>query len=397
MGGPVVAVRRDHRAVRQGPRDGRRLARPVATRSPARCSSASRRSTSRTSSSTSAARRCRPRRAAAPPPTRSPRSCRPSSSASCSCARGPNHAIDFDPDGTDQIPRLFDEFDKFAAATAGREVKGELPPGLRGDVPLLAARSRLPTSRPRPPPSGRRSATWRCSSRSRASTSSSGSSAEKGSALTDRERAILDERAAAARAWLDAYAPESARLVPIQRDAVPPRRRRARRRRSGDSSPGWPSARRARRRRAATPGRRSIFARRHGRGRAAGRRAFEAIYRAFLGRPNGPRAGWLLASLDPGVRRRPRRPRPAAARRRSAPHERRPAATARRAGRHPPGRDRQGRGPGARRPRARAGRPPAPAARRERGAQGGAERRLEADRRGDQGRRVARTAPRSRS
>ena len=41
----------------------------------------------------------------------------------------PNHAIDFDPDGTDQIPRLFDEFDKFAAATAGREVKGELPPG----------------------------------------------------------------------------------------------------------------------------------------------------------------------------------------------------------------------------------------------------------------------------
>ena len=28
-------------------------------------------------------------------------------------------------------------------------------------------------------------------------------------------------------------------------------------------------------------------------------RAFDAIYRAFLGRTNGPRAGWLLASLDP--------------------------------------------------------------------------------------------------
>ena len=28
------------------------------------------------------------------------------------------------------------------------------------------------------------------------------------------------------------------------------------------------------------------------------RRAFEAIYAAFLGRPNGPRAGWLLASLE---------------------------------------------------------------------------------------------------
>ncbi len=41
----------------------------------------------------------------------------------------PNQAIEFDPDGTDAIPRLFDEFDRFAAATAGREVKGELPPG----------------------------------------------------------------------------------------------------------------------------------------------------------------------------------------------------------------------------------------------------------------------------
>ncbi len=28
--------------------------------------------------------------------------------------------------------------------------------------------------------------------------------------------------------------------------------------------------------------------------------AFGAIYLAFLGRPNGPRAGWLLASLEPG-------------------------------------------------------------------------------------------------
>ncbi len=40
----------------------------------------------------------------------------------------PNHAIEFDPDGTDAIPRLFDESDRIAAATAGREVRGELPP-----------------------------------------------------------------------------------------------------------------------------------------------------------------------------------------------------------------------------------------------------------------------------
>ncbi|MER3487524.1 MAG: lysine--tRNA ligase, partial [Chloroflexota bacterium] len=36
--------------------------------------------------------------------------------------------------------------------------------------------------------------------------------AEKGSPLTPRERAILDERLAAARAWLERYAPDSARI-----------------------------------------------------------------------------------------------------------------------------------------------------------------------------------------
>jgi lysyl-tRNA synthetase class I len=29
------------------------------------------------------------------------------------------------------------------------------------------------------------------------------------------------------------------------------------------------------------------------------RAAFSTLYAAFLGRSNGPRAGWLLASLDP--------------------------------------------------------------------------------------------------
>src|SRR6266496_2201340 len=40
----------------------------------------------------------------------------------------PNSVIEFDPDGTDAIPRLFDEFDRAADATAGRPVKGTLPP-----------------------------------------------------------------------------------------------------------------------------------------------------------------------------------------------------------------------------------------------------------------------------
>ena len=32
--------------------------------------------------------------------------------------------------------------------------------------------------------------------------------------------------------------------------------------------------------------------------------AFAAIYLAFLGKPNGPRAGWLLLSIDPELVRR---------------------------------------------------------------------------------------------
>ena len=41
----------------------------------------------------------------------------------------PNQAIEFVPEGTDAVPRVFDEFDRFAAATAGRAVKGEIAPG----------------------------------------------------------------------------------------------------------------------------------------------------------------------------------------------------------------------------------------------------------------------------
>ena len=39
----------------------------------------------------------------------------------------PNVSFEFDPIGTDAIPRHMDEFDRLAAATAGRPVRGELP------------------------------------------------------------------------------------------------------------------------------------------------------------------------------------------------------------------------------------------------------------------------------
>ncbi len=131
----------------------------------------------------------------------------------------PNQAIEFDPDGTDAVPRLFDEFDRLAAATNGQEVKGELPPGYEAtfryalldpaaDVAAEAAAFRpafahlaLIVQIPGVDVAAR-------------------VEAEKGSALTERERAILAERVAAARAWLETYAPDRARLA-VRHDAVP--------------------------------------------------------------------------------------------------------------------------------------------------------------------------------
>jgi lysyl-tRNA synthetase class 1 len=207
----------------------------------------------------------------------------------------PNHAIDFDPDGTDQIPRLFDGFDTFAAATAGREVKTELAPGFdatfryslldpAADVAAEAALYR--------PAFNHLAMLVQIPGVDVAERAA----AEKGSALTPREVALLEERAAAARAWLEAYAPDTAR-VSVVRDAVPAaaadldatQRRflamlsNAAERQLPQGGEAWQAL---------------IFTLARD-DELPPRKAFEAIYRAFLGRANGPRAGWLLASLDP--------------------------------------------------------------------------------------------------
>ena len=119
--------------------------------------------------------------------------------------------------------------------------------------------------------------------------------AEKGSPLTDREAAELETRLAAVRRWLEAYAPERARIE-IRRDALPTAAEQLRPEQRGflralaeaahgdapASGEQWQAA---------------IFAvaAEHGLDAKA---AFNALYLAFLGRPNGPRAGWLLASLE---------------------------------------------------------------------------------------------------
>jgi len=205
----------------------------------------------------------------------------------------PNTAIEFDPDGTDAIPRLFDESDRLAGATAGREVRGELPPDHErvfavslvdpeADVAAEAAAyrpafSHLALLEQIPGVDVLERVT-----------------AEKGEPMTPRELEILDERRAAARAWLGTYAPDRARLT-VQRDALPPaaaaldeaQRAFLEALASGVEAGDWDGE----------TVQTAIFATASALGLPAGR-AFIAIYLAFLGRPSGPRAGWLLAALD---------------------------------------------------------------------------------------------------
>ena len=207
----------------------------------------------------------------------------------------PNQVIEFEPEGTDAIPRLFDEFDRFAAATAGKEVRGEIAPGYDGtfayslldpdaDVAAEATAFRPAFSHlalllqiPNVDLAAR-------------------VTAEKGSALTKRETAILDERVHAARAWLDAYAPDRAIVavrasVPTDAVAALEDDQRAYLAALGEHAAATPPS-------SGDAWQNAIFSVATERGLPNGQ-AFAALYAAFLGRMNGPRAGWLLASLEP--------------------------------------------------------------------------------------------------
>jgi lysyl-tRNA synthetase class 1 len=119
--------------------------------------------------------------------------------------------------------------------------------------------------------------------------------AEKGAPLEDAERDVALERIQAAEAWLEHFAPPEARLA-IQYDALPASARElteAQRRylaALADAAEGADPA-------GGDAWQALIFETAKQADLKAGE-AFGAIYRAFLDRTNGPRAGWLLASLD---------------------------------------------------------------------------------------------------
>jgi lysyl-tRNA synthetase class 1 len=207
----------------------------------------------------------------------------------------PNHAIDFDPVGTDAIPRLFDESDRIAAASAGREVRGELPsdyervfaaalPDPDMDVRTEGAAYRVPFNHlalllqvPGVDLAAR-------------------VEAEKGGPLTEHESALLAERMRAALAWLEAYAPDRAHLE-VRRDGLPPSAEQL----DAEQRGFLAAVAAALAAGAAWDGealQAAIFDAAKQVGLPSGR-AFAAIYLAFLGQPSGPRAGWLLAALEP--------------------------------------------------------------------------------------------------
>ncbi len=206
----------------------------------------------------------------------------------------PQATIEFDPAGTDAVPRLFDEFDRVAAATAGREVKGELPP----DHERLFALSLVdPAADVASDAAAYRPAFGHLALLEQIPGVDVPArvEAEKGSPLTPRERDLLGERRAAARAWLAEYAPERARLA-VAHDGLP-----AAAIEQLDASQRRYLAALAVTAEGVTWDGESlqsaIFSTATAHELPAGR-AFAALYLSFLGRASGPRAGWLLAALE---------------------------------------------------------------------------------------------------
>ena len=221
----------------------------------------------------------------------------------------PQATIEFDPAG-ETVPRLFDEYDAFASAAAAPArpavdgaAAGESP---ATDGPAAAAgddaenrRRIVEMAQPagRPPrhflPPFLQVATY-----AQVPTVSVAEAVARhhGAPLEPEALAELERRVAVARRWVEEWAPERHRFRVVM-DAVPPavdsltEEQRAylaslAERLAGVEPDAW----------AGEPLQAAIFGLAAERG-AAPAQAFASVYAAFLGRPSGPRAGWLLASL----------------------------------------------------------------------------------------------------
>jgi len=204
----------------------------------------------------------------------------------------PHRHIDFDPTGNN-LPRLWDEYDRCGAAyltapdsdfaktwSLSQVDEDHAPPGFRVRFGIIADWLQIPSVEPFAEAEQR-----------------------KGTALTPAERAELKQRIDLARTWLERWAPEDAKfsVLPAMPDVTltEPQRRYLAAVRDLVGKTNDPDAMQN-----------ELYetAKRVGLVAADGkvlREAFAAIYLAFLGKPNGPKAGWLIATLDADfVRRR---------------------------------------------------------------------------------------------
>jgi lysyl-tRNA synthetase class 1 len=205
----------------------------------------------------------------------------------------PRKALDFDPYG-DAIPGLFDEFDRIADGVAGRPYRGELPADAERifKASLVDAEADPAVEAARFRPAFRHLALL---VQVPGVDVAARVAEEKGAPLDPVETAVLDERVRVARAWLDGFAPE--RYHVAVRDELPQAEAAELSEVQGLFLRDLAAAVGAERPAGGDAWQDLIYRTGQARG-VASRDAFGAVYAAFLGRPNGPKAGWLLASLE---------------------------------------------------------------------------------------------------
>jgi lysyl-tRNA synthetase, class I len=202
----------------------------------------------------------------------------------------PKRHVEFDPDG-DTLPKLVDEYDRCADAFRNDPDSDQAKvwalsqvdadpqaPGFRVRFAIVADWLQIPSVDPITEAERRKDAP-----------------------LTPRERQDLEQRIALARAWLERWAPDAAKfsvLPQLPEIAL------------SDAQRSYLGAVTELIGKIAEPEamQQELYetAKRVGliaNGKVS-QEAFRAIYLAFLGKPSGPKAGWLLTTLDPDVVRR---------------------------------------------------------------------------------------------